>query len=222
MTTVTPPNPIEALQLPAENNPYITSHFVESLRILYSNLELIHPAKARRSIIISSAQAGDGKTTVAVQLALTAAAMGKRVLLVDTDLRQPQIHTQLNLNNSRGLNELITANLPVREVLQTTDQLIRCRVITAGKSPVDPAQILTSAHMRYLAREFQKNFDLVIYDTPPLIGLADASLMAPYADGILLVVGLGKTKQNQFNRAVEDLKAAQISILGIVANRVLV
>jgi len=222
LATITAPNPIKALQLPAETNTYITSQFVESLRILYSNLELIHPAYAKRSIIISSAQPGDGKTTVAVQLALTATAMGKRVLLVDTDLRQPKVHTQLNLNNSRGLNELITANLSIRDVLQAPDQLPRCRVITAGKSPVDPAQILTSAHMRHLTAEFQKNFDLVIYDTPPLVGLADASLMAPYANGVLLVVGLGKTKQNQFNKALEDLKAAQISILGIVANRMLV
>jgi len=222
LATITAPNPIKALQLPAETNTYITSQFVESLRILYSNLELIHPAYAKRSIIISSAQPGDGKTTVAVQLALTATAMGKRVLLVDTDLRQPKVHTQLNLNNSRGLNELITANLSIRDVLQAPDQLPRCRVITAGKSPVDPAQILTSAHMRDLTAEFQKNFDLVIYDTPPLVGLADASLMAPYANGVLLVVGLGKTKQNQFNKALEDLKAAQISILGIVANRMLV
>jgi len=222
LATITAPNPIKALQLPAETNTYITSQFVESLRILYSNLELIHPAYAKRSIIISSAQPGDGKTTVAVQLALTATAMGKRVLLVDTDLRQPKVHTQLNLNNSRGLNELITANLSIRDVLQAPDQLPRCRVITAGKSPVDPAQILTSAHMRHLTAEFQKNFDLVIYDTPPLVGLADASLMTPYANGVLLVVGLGKTKQNQFNKALEDLKAAQISILGIVANRMLV
>ncbi len=218
MATITTPNPMESLQLPAETNTYITSQFVESLRILYSNLELIHPANAKRSIIISSAQPGDGKTTVAVQLALTAAAMGKRVLLVDTDLRQPQVHAQLNLDNSKGLNELITANLPVRNVMQYSDQPPRCRVITAGRSPADPAQILTSAHMRYLAAEFQKNFDLVIYDTPPLVGLADASLLAPFTDGVVLVVGLNKTKQSQFNRALEDLKSAQIPILGIVAN----
>ena len=221
MATITAPNPIELLRLPSETNTYITSQFIESLRILYSNLELIHPANAKRSIIISSAQPGDGKTTVAVQLALTAAAMGKRVLLVDTDLRQPQVHTQLNLDNSKGLNELITANLTVRDVMQSSNQLPRCRVITAGKSPADPAQILTSAYMRHLAIEFQKNFDLVIYDTPPLVGLADASLMAPYTDGVLLVVGLSKTKQSQFNRALEDLKSAQIPILGIVANHLL-
>jgi polysaccharide biosynthesis transport protein len=221
MTALTTPNPIEALQLPPETNSYITSQFVESLRILYSNLELIHPANAKRSIIISSAQPGDGKTTVAVQLALTATAMGKKVLLVDTDLRQPKIHTQLNLDNAKGLNEIISLNIPVKDALQAPEQLPRCRVITAGKSPADPAQILTSAHMRHLAAEFQKNFDLVIYDTPPLVGLADASLMAPYADGVLLVVGIGKTKQNQFNRALEDLKSAQIPIIGIVANRLL-
>jgi polysaccharide biosynthesis transport protein len=219
LTALTTPNPIEALQQPAESNAYVTSQFVESLRILYSNLELTHPSNAKRSLIISSAQPGDGKTTIAVQLALTAAAMGKKVLLVDADLRQPKVHTQLNLDNTRGLNEIITANLAVKDVLQAPDQLPRCRVITAGRSPADPAQLLTSAHMRHLANEFQKNFDLVIYDSPPLVGLADASLMAPYVGGILLVVGIGKTKQNQVNRALEDLKSAQIPILGVVANR---
>jgi capsular exopolysaccharide synthesis family protein len=221
MTALTTPNPLEALQLPSESNTYITSQFVESLRILYSNLELTHPSNARRSLIISSAQPGDGKTTIAVQLALTAAAMGKKVLLVDADLRQPTVHTQLNLDNTRGLNEIITANLSVKDVLQTPDHLPRCRVITAGRSPADPAQLLTSAHMRHLANEFQKNFDLVIYDSPPLVGLADASLMAPYTGGILLVVGIGKTKQNQLSRALDDLKSAQIPILGIVANRLM-
>jgi polysaccharide biosynthesis transport protein len=221
LTALTTPNPLEALQISSESNTYVTSQFVESLRILYSNLELTHPSNAKRSLIISSAQPGDGKTTIAVQLALTAAAMGKKVLLVDADLRQPTVHTQLNLENNRGLNEIITANLSVKDVMQTPDQLPRCRVITAGRSPADPAQLLTSAHMRHLANEFQKNFDLVIYDSPPLVGLADASLMAPYTGGILLVVGIGKTKQNQLNRALDDLKSAQIPILGIVANRLM-
>jgi polysaccharide biosynthesis transport protein len=213
---ISQPNPtIVAL---APNSTYNTSEFIESLRLLYTNLQLRSLDKPVQSIVVSSAESGDGKTTIAVQLAQTVAAMGKRVLLVDADLRRPSVHTQLQLENRQGLFEVITAHLPVREALQSLPHLPSCKVLVAGQVPGDPAQILASRQMQQHMMAFQQTADLVIYDAPPLASLADASLLAPYTDGVLFVVGLGKTNRSILAQTLENLNISRISILGIVCN----
>ena len=200
------------------NSIYNASEFVESLRLLYTNLQLRSLDQPVQSVIISSAEPGDGKTTIAVQLAQTVAAMGKRVLLVDADLRRPSVHTQLQLANQQGLFEVLTAGLPVREALQSLPHLPLCKVLVAGQVPGDPPQILASKQMQQYMAAFQQTADLVIYDTPPLAGLADASLLAPYTDGVLLVIGLGKTNRSGLAQTLDNLKISKVPILGIVCN----
>jgi polysaccharide biosynthesis transport protein len=200
------------------NSLYGTSSFVEAFRILYTNLQTRNLDQPIRSIIVSSAAPGDGKTTIAVQLAQTIAALGKRVLLVDADLRRPAVHNQLQLQNHQGLFEVVTANLPLREALQHPAHLPLCQVLPAGRFPNDPTQIIASPSMQACMESFLQIADLVIYDAPPLGGLADASILAPHVDGILFVVGLGKTNQTVLNETLENLKIAQVPILGIVCN----
>ena len=222
------PNPVDlgsavlTAALPANftppNSVYGSSEFVEALRILYANLQLRSLDQPVQSVIVSSAESGDGKTTIAVQLAQAVAAMGKRVLLVDADLRRPSVHTQLQLENRQGLFEVITNNLPVREALQSLPHLPLCKVLVAGQPPNDPAQILASKQMHQYMAAFQQTADLIIYDTPPLDGLADASLLAPYTDGILFVIGLGKTNRSTLTQTLESLKISRVPILGLVCN----
>jgi polysaccharide biosynthesis transport protein len=200
------------------NSLYGTSAFVESLRILYTNLQTRSLDQPIHSIIVSSAEPGDGKTTIAVQLAQTVAAMGKRVLLIDADLRRPSVHTQLQLQNHQGLFEVITANLPLQEAFQHPAHLPLCKVLPAGHFPSDPTQILASQRMQECMNKFHQIADLVIYDAPPLGGLADASILAPHTDGILFVVGLGKTNQSVLTETLENLQISQVPILGIVCN----
>jgi len=201
------------------HQPYSSSVFIEAFRSVYKNIRLLtSESNAIRSLTISSPEAGDGKTTIAVNLALAAAAMGQRVLLVDADLRHPQVHHQMGLPNQLGLSEIVTSNINVRTALQQSPMRDNLMVLTAGQTSVDPTETLTSGKMHQLMERFQMVFDLVIYDTPPLVGLADSSLVASQTDGLALVTRLGKTKRPALTQALEELKISSTTVLGLVAN----
>jgi polysaccharide biosynthesis transport protein len=204
--------------IPDHNYSNYSGKFLEALRVLCTNIQLLSSDRPIRSIIISSAMSGDGKSTVAFHLAQIATAMGQRVLLVDADLRQPTIHTLSNLNNLWGLSNLISTNLPVGEVIRKVPSMKELSVISSGPIPPDPTKLLSSEKMKRLMEEFHNSFDLVIYDAPILVGLADASLIAPHTNGILLVVRMDKTDSSVLKRALDNLKLSRMSVLGIVGN----
>ncbi|WP_152592420.1 GumC family protein [Nostoc sphaeroides] len=204
--------------LPAQEFGDSSTNFSEALRVLNTNIQLLSSDRPIRSIVISSAMAGDGKSTVALHLAKIATAMGQRVLLVDADLRKPTIHDLLDLNNLWGLSNLISTNLPVGEVIRQLPSISQLSVITAGPIPPDPTKLLSSEKMKQLMADFHNSFDLVIYDVPPLVGLADASLIAPHTDGILIVVSIHKTNSSMLKVALDNLKISRLNILGIVGN----
>lgn len=197
---------------------YSTSPFIEAFRSLYTNIRLLSAQKHISSLAISSAVPGDGKTTVAVYLAQTTAAIGQRVLLVDADLRFPQLHSRLGLPNVQGLSETIATDLDLNDAIQQFPLYDNLFVLTAGRILADPIKLLSSDRMQYLMEQFQARFDLVIYDTPPLLDLGDGNLLAASADGTLLVVGLEKTDRSELMKALEGLKISGASVLGIVAN----
>lgn len=204
--------------LPDHEYDYFSTNFSEALRVLYSNIQLLSSDHPIRSIVISSAMAGDGKSTVALHLAKIATAMGQRVLLVDADLRKPTIHDRAALNNLWGLSNLISTNLPVGEVMRQLPSMSQLSVITAGPIPPDPTKLLSSQKMKQLMADFHNSFDLVIYDVPPLVGLADASLIVPHTDGLLIVARIEKTNSSMLKVALDNLKISRLNILGIVCN----
>ncbi|MBW4568750.1 MAG: polysaccharide biosynthesis tyrosine autokinase [Tolypothrix carrinoi HA7290-LM1] len=204
--------------IPDQDYSNYSPKFLEALRVLCTNIQLLSSDRPIRSIIISSAMSGDGKSTVAFHLAQIATAMGQRVLLIDADLRQPTIHTLSNLNNLWGLSNLISTNLPVKEVIRQLPSMNELSVITSGPIPPDPTKLLSSEKMKRLMEEFHNSFDLVIYDAPVLVGLADASLIAPHTNGILLVVRMDKTDSSVLKRALDNLKLSRMSVLGVVGN----
>ncbi|WP_109009562.1 GumC family protein [Nostoc commune] len=195
-----------------------STNFLEALRVLYTNIQLLNSDRPIRSIVISSAMNGDGKSTVALHLAQIATAMGQRVLLVDADFRKPTIHDLSGLNNLWGLSNLISTNLPVPEVIRQLPSMNQLSVITAGPIPPDPTKLLSSQKMKQLIADFHNSFDLVIYDVPSLVGLADASLIAPHTDGLLIVVRINKTNSSMLQVALDNLKISRLNILGIVGN----
>ncbi|MCX7592609.1 MAG: polysaccharide biosynthesis tyrosine autokinase [Fischerella sp.] len=195
-----------------------STNFLEALRVLYTNIQLLSSDSPIRSLVISSAMSGDGKSTVAFHLAEIACAMGQRVLLVDANLRQPVIHRLSDLNNFWGLSNLISTNLPVTEAIRPAPFMNQLSILTAGPLPPDPTKLLSSEKMKLLMEDFHNHFDLVIYDAPPLLGLADASLLTPHTNGILLVVRMDKTDSSVLKRALDSLKMSRINILGIVSN----
>ncbi len=196
------------------------ANFLEALRVLHTNIRMLGSDHAIRSIIISSALPGDGKSTVSAHLAQVAMAMGQRVLVVDADLRKPQIHDRLDLPNKLGLSNLIADDLPLKSVIQQADPNGQLFVLTAGKIPPDPTKLLASQKMQQLMGTFERCFDLVIYDAPPTTGLADVSLIGQRTDGLVLVTRIGKTDRTVLSQTIETLRLAQIPTLGLVANGV--
>ncbi|MEG4485914.1 polysaccharide biosynthesis tyrosine autokinase [Microcoleus sp. D2_18a_B4] len=192
--------------------------FLEAFRSLYTNIHLLSAGTAIRSLLVGSAVAGDGKSTVALHLAATAAAVGQRVLLVDADLRCPQLHAKLGLPNVRGLGDAISTDLSLNDAIQRAPNQENLFVLTAGQIPPDPIKLLSSKKMQYLMEQFQAFFDLVIYDTPPVAGLADTHLIAARTDATIMVVQIGQTDRSQVRKVLEELKISGASVLGIVAN----
>jgi succinoglycan biosynthesis transport protein ExoP len=197
---------------------YMTSMFLEAFRSLYTNIRLLSPDDKIRSIVISSSLPSEGKSTTSVYLAQAAAALGKRVLLVDADLRRPTLHDRLQFSNARGLSNLISSNLSFDEVVQQSPIEPNLSILTSGQLPPDPTRLISSQKMQSLMQLFQETFDLVIYDTPPLIGMVDAKLLASETDGIIIVVGLDKTKVSSLNQSLELLSNSPIVVFGMVAN----
>ncbi len=197
---------------------YITSIFLEAFRSLYTNIRLLSPDVEIRSIVISSSIPSEGKSTSSVYLAQAAAALGKRVLLVDADLRRPKLHEQLLLSNTLGLSNLISTDITFDQVVQRSPIEPNLSILTSGQIPPDPTRLLSSQKMQNLMQLFQENFDLVIYDTPPLLGLVDSKLIAAKADGIVIVVGLDKAKASNLAQALDLLSNSPIGIFGVIVN----
>jgi succinoglycan biosynthesis transport protein ExoP len=197
----------------------VRASFFEVFRSLYTNILLLGSDAPIRSLVISSPGYQDGKSTVAIHLALAAAAMGQRVLLVDANLRFPTLHQRVGLMNIQGLTDVISADLDWRNVFEQSPIEENLFILTAGPVPPDPVRLLASQKMQDLMDNLQATFDLVIYDTPPLVGFADANLLAANTNGVILVAGLGKLKRTVFQQALEDIQVSGTPVLGIVANK---
>ncbi|MCJ8280682.1 MAG: polysaccharide biosynthesis tyrosine autokinase, partial [Rivularia sp. ALOHA_DT_140] len=151
--------------------------FFEVFRSLYTNILLLGSDTPIRSLVVSSATPEDGKTTVAIQLALAAAAMGQRVLLVDANLRCPTIHKRVGLMNIQGLTDIISSDLEWSNVIERSPLEDNLYVMAAGPIPPDSTRLLASVKMQDLMTELHSSFDLVIFDTTPIVGFADANFL---------------------------------------------
>jgi capsular exopolysaccharide synthesis family protein len=145
--------------------------------------------------------------------------MGQRVLLVDANLRFPTLHKRVGLMNIQGLTDVISADLEWSNVIERSPIEDNLFVLSAGPIPPDPVRLLASQKMQELMDQLQASFDLVIYDTPPLLGFADANLLAANTNGVILVAGLGNLKRTVFQQALEEIQVSGTPILGVVANK---
>lgn len=216
-------NTPDVLSLGMESRPQqLISVFYEAFRSLFTNIRLLSPDTPIRSVVISSAMPGEGKSTVAIYLAQAAAEQGRRVLLVDTDLRHPSIHNRLGLANMQGLTDVISTDIDFNHVIQQSPQENNLFVLTAGSIPPDPIRVLASQKMQDLIAQLRSAFDLIVYDAPPLTGLADAYLLAAETNGMVLVASLGQVKRSVLENALDQLKEHSnfsTPLLGVVANR---
>ena len=203
---------------PDDTQNQTSAPFIEAFRSLYASIRLTSPESQIQSLAISSPIPNSGKTTVSLHLGQAAAAMGQRVLIVDTDLRRPSLQSRLGLRGQQGLTEFVTAGLGFEEVLQKVPLDNNLFVVTAGAVPPDSTKVLSSKRMQQFMEQAKQNFDLVLYDTPPLLGFADAYLVAAQTAGFLMVVGLGRMKRSLLERSMDELRVSGINALGVVAN----
>lgn len=200
---------------------YQRFYYQEALRNLTTNLKFLNSNRPVRSLAITSSVPSEGKSLMMVLLAKTLSELGQRVLLVDMDLRLPQLHHRLGLNNLEGVSTLLTdESRNWRELLQEVPNFPNWQVITAGHPVPDPPRLLGSARLEAITREFTDSgdFDMVLYDTPPALGLADASLIAEHLDGILLLVSLNKVGRELPAEAIKRIELAGSPLLGLVTN----
>lgn len=193
--------------------------FRESLDLIYKNLQLLTDGQPLKSLVVTSALAGEGKSTVALGLAISAARLHQRVLLIDADLRRPGLHKQLQIPNDQGLSTLLTSDRAVTQAAiqpASTYSDLPISVLTAGSTPTDSVKLLSSKRMRDLMAVFEQHYDLVILDAPPVLGIVDALLAASFCDGTLLVGRMGHVHKNEVTQAVNMLD--RLNLIGVIAN----
>ncbi|MBV8883057.1 MAG: polysaccharide biosynthesis tyrosine autokinase [Chroococcidiopsidaceae cyanobacterium CP_BM_RX_35] len=188
----------------------------QSMDLIYKNIQLLNSSSSLKSLTLTSAVAGEGKTTLSLALALSAARLHQRVLLIDADLRRPHLHQRLKLPNQQGLSTLLTndVSLPIKSSIQSSDAYID--VLTAGPMPDDPANLLSSPRMWELMALFEQTYDLVLVDAPPLLGMPDAILAASLCSGVVLVSRMGAVTKTELAHATAML--SRLNVIGVIAN----
>ena len=190
--------------------------FRESLDLIYKNIQLLNPSSVLNSLVVTSALPGEGKTTLVVALGLSAARLHQRVLVIDADLRRPSIHEQLDLPNQEGLSTLLAGETALARPHQLSLAGSTIDVLTAGPLPTDPVKLLSSQRMKKLMEAFEQSYDLVLLDSPPILGTVDAIQAASYCSGVVMVGRLDKVTQSELGQATARL--SKLNAIGIIAN----
>jgi capsular exopolysaccharide synthesis family protein len=210
--------------LRGERHPLLTGpvphDFGEAFRSLRTALVSQLAAEGPRVLAVTSAQPLEGKTTTAVNTALALAVGGARVLLVDADMRRPSVNKALRVANDRGLSQLLAGQARMREVVQRTHDP-NLMVITAGRTPANPSELLASDRMRALVTGLESGpFDWVVIDTPPVLAVTDAVIVAPLVAGMMFVIGAEMTRWRLAERAVETILSGNPRHVLAVLNKV--
>lgn len=197
------------------------SGFAEAFRNLRTSLLLASPDHPPRSIAVTSCQPGDGKSTTAMNLAIVLTQLGRRVLLVDADLRRARLHKALDVPNDVGLSSFLSGNNSVHELTQDTE-IPNLRVITSGPLPPNPSELLGSPRLDALLEHFRDDdhVDHVIFDSPPLLAVTDAMILSSRLDSTVVVVRAGVTRREALTQAVDMLKKARAPVVGSILNAV--
>ena len=201
-------------ELPLLDDPY--SPVSTSFEMLQTNLGFTVSDKELRVILVTSATPGEGKSFVAANLALAAAYVGRRVLLVDADMRRPRQHRIWVIHNLLGLSNILAGQAQLENAVQEVSPLVN--MLPAGKIPPNPVALLDSQRMATLVEEASKDYDFIIIDTPPLTAVTDPLIVGKYVDGLLLVVRPGQVEYSAVTAAKSLLNQAKVPILGMVVN----
>jgi capsular exopolysaccharide synthesis family protein len=232
-TVKTPEDVTRGLKLPflglvpavkGSHSPLLTAdvphEFGEAFRALRTSLVFSSGTEGTRVIAITSAQPLEGKTTTACNMAIALAYGGSRVLIIDADMRRPSVARTLGMENTVGLSHLLTGQANPRQTIRRST-VQNLWVMSAGLTPPNPSELLASERMKTLIAHVQSGpFDWVIIDTPPVLAVTDAVIIAPWVSGVVFILGSEMTQRRLAERAVETLMTSRPRVLGAVLNRV--
>lgn len=195
-----------------------SSVVAEQFRTIRTNIQFSAVDKKIQSLVVTSAEPSEGKSTVSSNLAVVWAKQNEKVLLIDADLRRPIAHRTFNLLNAAGLSSYLSNNAVYEEIIQETE-VPNLSVISSGPVPPNPAELLNSRHINTLIERLEDEYDIIIFDAPPINTVTDAQLLANKADGVILVVPQGIAEKGSVTHAVEQLNKVHAKVLGTVMNR---
>ncbi|MBE6049611.1 MAG: CpsD/CapB family tyrosine-protein kinase [Clostridium sp.] len=192
------------------------SNSAEAYRILRTNIQYSSLDKEIQTIVVTSAEPGEGKSTVSGNLALSFAQAEKNTLFIDCDLRKPSAHKKFRISNETGLSDVLIGKEKLKDVLNEYNDYLS--ILTSGKLPPNPSEMLGSKAMENLLNSLKQVYDVIILDSPPLHAVTDAQILSTKADGTILVVRAEKTKKDSIIQAKSLLDKVGANILGSVLN----
>lgn len=192
--------------------------WAEAFRVLRTNMQYVEVDEEQKVIVMTSSLPGEGKTTTAINLALTTAMAGQRVVLVEADLRRPLIAQRLQLDGAVGTTNVLIGKVSLVDALQEYGSSA-LQVLASGPIPPNPSELLQSHAMEALLTDLRGKFDVIIVDAPPLLPVTDAALVAAQADGAVIVIRHGRTTRDQLQHSIERLEAVDAKALGVVINQ---
>lgn len=189
----------------------------EQYRTVRTNLQFASVDKELHSILVTSSGPGEGKSMTTANLAVVYAQQGKKVLLIDADLRKPTVHYTFRLDNLSGLSNVLVGENTLNEAITRSD-VDNLDIISSGPIPPNPSELLGSRKMESLLKDAMMAYDMVIFDTPPVLAVTDAQILANIVDGSLLVVRSKQTEMEAATKAKEALEPAKAKLLGTILN----
>jgi capsular exopolysaccharide synthesis family protein len=195
------------------------SAVVESYRMLRTSVLLSTAGTPPKTILVTSSQPGEGKTTTAVNTAISLSQLGAAVLLIDADLRRPAVHKAFKITHTRGISTYLTGKTPVENLIVKLP-IPNLSVLPCGPIPPNPAELISSDRMKELLRNLSQQYDHILIDSPPLISVTDPVILSTMVDGSILVVQAGKSTRELIRRARQELTGVGAKIFGVVLNNV--
>ncbi|HHV99387.1 MAG TPA: CpsD/CapB family tyrosine-protein kinase [Clostridiaceae bacterium] len=207
------------IKRPVINIEYAPFPVVEAYKALRANIQFTGVGRKVKKILFTSSNPMEGKTSVSVNLAVTLGQAGQKVLLIDTDLRKPRVHTLLGLPLSPGLTNVLVKNQGFDAAVKR-DSTRSIDVLTCGPIPPNPTELLGSTAMKEFLDSVEENYDYIIMDTPPVLLMSDAAVLSKYADGVVIVIQAAVTTFDMVKGVISNLEKAGANILGCVLNDV--
>jgi capsular exopolysaccharide synthesis family protein len=192
-------------------------YFAEPYRTLRTNLHLLNSHNPLKTLLVTSSEPAEGKTTILVNLAISFSEEGKSVLIIDSDLRKPKIHKFFEIESYPGLTEILLGSKKLEEVIKNINT--HFNVIVSGSLPKDPLKLLGTPMMKDFVNSLKPKFDVILFDSPPVLSAADAVLISKFVDGVIFVLNSGFVKEDIVKRAKERFEKFKVNVLGMVMNR---